>query len=97
MLRLEREKVLRNEISQYFGWVGPGIHGCISFLDLAILIYEITDPLRITSAGLIARAIRQAQAPGGVAQKQERKVEFFGKIGVFFNHVKTDTKNFNIL
>ncbi len=77
--------------------MGPGIHRCIGFLDLAIFIYEITDPLRITSAGIIARVIRQAQAPGGVAQRQERKVEFFGKIGVFFNRVKTDTKNFNIL
>ena len=77
--------------------MGPGIHGCIGFLDLAILIYEIRDPLRITSAGIIACTIRQAQAPSCVAQEQERKVEFFGKIGVFFNCVKTDTQNFNIL
>ena len=60
MRRPERGKVLRNEISQYFGWMGPGIHGCIGFLDLALFIYEITDPLRIASAGIIARAIRQA-------------------------------------
>ena len=42
-------------------------------------------------------ATAQQGARRRVAQEQEREVEFFGKVGVFFNRVKTDAQNFNIL
>ena len=77
--------------------MNAGIDRGVYALHLAFLIDQVTDPIGKARAGILTRSIRQTYTPSRVTQERVRKTEFFRKSGVFFNRIKADSQNLNIL